>query len=321
MQEHTIVILDGYTENPGDLSWDGFAALGKLVVYDRTEPQMILSRIDTADIVITNKTPLSRSTLEQAPNLRYVGVLATGYNVVDVEAAKELKIAVTNIPGYGTEAVAQYTFAHLLEIASRVQSHSDAVHARRWASCPDFCFWDHPLMELSGKTMGIIGYGRIGQATARLARAFGMQVIAYSSTHHPTHASVYVDLDTLLQKSDIVSLHCPLLPTTAGIINKNTIAKMKDGVILLNTNRGGLVVEEDLAAALNSGKVMAAGLDVVSSEPIKKDNPLLDAKNCWITPHISWASKESRIRLMETAVDNLSKFLAGTMQHVVNPWW
>ena len=316
--QHTIVILDGYTLNPGDLSWEGIAAFGDMTIYDRTEQQQILSRIGSADIVITNKTPLDAQTIAKAPNLKYIGVLATGYNVVDIEAARRRGVVVTNIPTYGTDAVAQFAFAMLLEIAHHVQHHSDAVKEGRWTNHQDFCFWDYPLIELAGKTMGIIGYGRIGQATARIARAFGMQVIAYDVSQQSGNSDVYVDLDTLLGSSDVISLHCPLFESTRGIINKDSIARMKDGVILLNNSRGPLVVEQDLADALNSGKVYAAGLDVVSEEPIKADNPLLSAKNCLITPHISWAPKESRQRLMDIAVENLKAFLEGKPQHVVS---
>jgi len=316
--QHTIVILDGYTLNPGDLSWEGIAAFGDMTIYDRTEQQQILSRIGSADIVITNKTPLDAQTIAMAPNLKYIGVLATGYNVVDIEAARRRGVVVTNIPTYGTDAVAQFAFAMLLEIAHHVQHHSDAVKEGRWTNHQDFCFWDYPLIELAGKTMGIIGYGRIGQATARIARAFGMQVIAYDVSQQSGNSDVYVDLDTLLGSSDVISLHCPLFESTRGIINKDSIARMKDGVILLNNSRGPLVVEQDLADALNSGKVYAAGLDVVSEEPIKADNPLLSAKNCLITPHISWAPKESRQRLMDIAVENLKAFLEGKPQHVVS---
>ncbi|WP_332447262.1 D-2-hydroxyacid dehydrogenase [Sphaerochaeta sp.] len=313
-----IVILDGYTENPGDLSWDGFSALGTLTVYDRTKPEQILTRIGDAEIVITNKTPLDENTIMQAPNIRYIGVLATGYNVVDVNAATKKGIVVSNIPTYGTDAVAQFAFALLLEIAHHVQHHSDAVKQGRWTSCPDFCFWDYPLIELAGKTMGIIGYGRIGRATARIARAFGMQVIAYDVMQNPDCQDVYRSLDELLAQSDVISLHCPLFEETRGIINKDSIARMKDGVIILNNSRGPLIVEQDLADALNRGKVYAAGLDVVSSEPIAEDNPLLSAKNCLITPHISWAPKESRQRLMDIAVENLKAFLVGKSRNVVN---
>ncbi len=316
--QHTIVILDGYTLNPGDLSWEGIAAFGDMTIYDRTEQQQILSRIGSADIVITNKTPLDAQTIAMAPNLKYIGVLATGYNVVDIEAARRRGVVVTNIPTYGTDAVAQFAFAMLLEIAHHVQHHSDAVKEGRWTNHQDFCFWDYPLIELAGKTMGSIGYGRIGQAAARIARAFGMQVIAYDVSQQSGNSDGYVDLDTLLGSSDVISLHCPLFESTRGIINKDSIARMKDGVILLNNSRGPLVVEQDLADALNSGKVYAAGLDVVSEVPIKADNPLLSAKNCLITPHISWAPKESRQRLMDIAVENLKAFLEGKPQHGVS---
>ncbi len=315
---HTIVVLDGYTLNPGDLSWDGFSDLGDLTVYDRTEEKDILSRIGSADIVITNKTPLTKETIDKASELKYIGVLATGFNVVDIQAAKEKGVPVCNIPTYGTDAVAQFAFAMLLDITSHVAHHSDEVFKGRWSESPDFCFWDKPLMELLGKTMGIIGFGRIGQATGRIAKAFGMQVLAYDAHQDPTADAVYVSLDELYALSDVIALHCPLFPETEGIINKKSIAKMKDGVIILNNSRGPLIVEQDLADALNSGKVYAAGVDVVSSEPIQKDNPLLTAKNCIITPHISWAPKESRVRLMGIAVDNLTSFLKGKPVNVVN---
>ena len=318
-----IVILDGYTENPGDLSWCGFEALGALKVYDRTslhDDEEIIQRIGDADIVYTNKTPLRRIVFERCPNIRFVGVLATGYNVVDVAAAKDKGIPVSNIPTYGTDAVAQFAIALLLEICHRIGHHSAAVREGRWSSCPDFCFWDYPLIELSGKTMGIIGFGRIGQATARIAKALGMVVLANDAYSNDAGRALakYVSIGELLKRSDVISLHCPLLPETQGIINKNTIAQMKDGVILLNNSRGPLIVEEDLAEALNSGKVYAAGLDVVATEPIRMDNPLLSAKNCFITPHISWAPMESRQRLMDIALENLKQFLAGTPVNVVN---
>ncbi len=314
----SIVILDGYTENPGDLSWDGFSQLGSVAVYDRTPSDKILERIGDAQIVITNKTILDAQIISQAPNLIYIGVLATGYNTVDGQAAKEKGVVVTNIPTYGTDAVAQFAFALLLEVCHHVQHHNDAVKEGRWASSPDFCFWDYPLIELAGKTMGIIGYGRIGQATARIAKAFGMHVIAYDVIQNPDHSDVYVPLDTLFSESDVISLHCPLFPETKGIINKGSIAQMKDSVIILNNSRGPLIVEEDLAQALNEGKVYAAAVDVVSTEPIHNDNPLLQAKNCLITPHISWAPKESRQRLMDIAVNNLKAFLEGKPVNVVN---
>lgn len=319
-----IVILDGYTENPGDLSWEGFERLGELTIYDRTPVQdkrEIQNRIGSAEIVITNKTPLTREIIEACPQIRYIGALSTGYNVIDIEAAREQGIPVSNIPAYGTDAVAQFTFAMLLDICHHAAHHSQAVHEGRWSSCADFCFWDYPLMELSGKTMGIIGFGRIGRAVGRLANAFGMKVLAYAPHKRPeleTNTCRYTELDELFVKSDVISLHCPLFPETEGMINKESISRMKDGVILLNTGRGPLIVEQDLADALNRGKVYAAGLDVVSVEPIREDNPLLMAKNCLITPHIAWASKESRQRLMDTAVGNLEAFLAGRPVNVVN---
>lgn len=317
-----IVILDGYTENPGDLSWAEMEKFGELVVYDRTpvNDAAVIERIRDADVVYTNKTPVSRAAIESSPNLKFIGVLATGYNIVDVAAAKERGIPVSNIPTYGTAAVGQFAIAMLLEICHHVAHHSEAVHKGRWESCLDWCFWDYPLIELAGKTMGIIGFGRIGQTTGKIASALGMKVLAYDTFVNEAARSIgeYVDLDTLLKESDVIALHCPLFPETQGIINKNTIAKMKDGVIILNNSRGQLVVEQDLADALNSGKVYAAGLDVVSTEPIRGDNPLLKAKNCLITPHISWAPKESRQRLMDIAIANLKSFVEGSPINVVN---
>ncbi len=316
-----IVILDGYTENPGDLSWSGLEALGELTVYDRTPPEQVADRIGDAEIVILNKTPLPREMLDRCPNVRYIGVLATGYNIVDVQAAKERGIPVCNIPTYGTDAVGQFAIAMLLEICHHVAHHDAAVHEGRWESCPDWCFWDYPLIELAGKTMGIIGFGRIGRTTGRIARALGMQVVACDSieTDEGREIGRYLPLEELFACSDVIALHCPLFPETQGIINRDTIAKMKDGVILLNNSRGPLIVEQDLADALNSGKVYAAGLDVASTEPIRGDNPLLKAKNCLITPHISWAPKESRQRLMGIAVESLRAFLDGKPINVVNP--
>lgn len=317
-----IIVLDGYTENPGDLSWDALGRLGDVTVYDRTDARDIPARIGCAEIVITNKTPITRETLDACPSIRYIGVLATGYNIVDVEAAAERGVPVANIPAYGTAAVAQFAIAMLLEICHHVQRHSDAVYAGKWTSCPDFCFWEYPLIELSGKTMGIIGFGRIGQATGRIARALGMEVVACDGRRDAEGERIarYVELDELLRVSDVVSLHCPLLPETREIINAENIAKMKDGVILLNNSRGALVDERALADALASGKVYAAGLDVVSSEPIPADHPLLTATNCFITPHISWASKESRQRLMDVAVENVRAFLAGAPVNIVNQY-
>ena len=319
-----IVVLDGYTLNPGDLSWDGLKALGDCTVYDRTsltDDAEIIGRIGDAEVVFTNKTPLTKKILDACPNVKYIGVLATGYNIVDVAAAKEKNIPVTNIPTYGTQSVAQFAMALLLEICHHVAHHSQAVHDGRWENCPDFCFWDYPLIELAGKTMGIIGYGRIGQTTGKLAQAFGMKVIAFDAMREvgtKLGDCSFVELDELFKTSDVIALHCPLFPSTQGIICKENIAKMKDGVIILNNSRGPLVVEEDLREALDSGKVAAAGLDVVSTEPIKGDNPLLKAKNCFITPHISWAPKESRDRLMNIAVDNLKAWIAGKPVNVVN---
>lgn len=311
-----IVILDGYTENPGDLSWEGFEQLGELTVYDRTsltDAEEAIARIGEAEVVLTNKTPLTRDILSACPSVRYIGLLATGYNVVDIVAAKEKEITVCNIPTYGTSAVAQMVFALLLEICHHVGEHSQAVLNGDWTNCADFCFWNYPLIELMDKCIGIIGFGRIGQNTAQIAQAFGMKVLAYDEhvIEEAKGLGEYVSLDELLSQSDVISLHCPLFPSTAGIINKDNIAKMKDSAIIINTSRGPLIVEQDLADALNAGKVYAAAVDVVSTEPIKADNPLLKAKNCIITPHIAWAPKESRKRLMDIAVDNLKAFLDG----------
>lgn len=319
-----IVVLDGYTENPGDLSWSGFEGLGEFTVYDRgsetDKEREAIARIGDAEIVITNKTPITKRVLDSCPSIRYIGVLATGYNVVDHTYAAKQGILVTNVPGYGTDTVAQFTFALLLEICHHVAHHSEAVHVGRWEQCADFCFCDYPQIELAGKTMGIIGFGRIGQKVGIIAKAFGMRVLAYSPHEYERGKAIgtYVNLETLLAESDIISLHCPLFPETEGIINQGTIAKMKDGVIILNNGRGPLIVEQDLADALNSGKVQAAGVDVVSVEPIKGDNPLLTAKNCFITPHIAWATKEARQRIMDCAVQNLKAYLAGKPENVVN---
>ncbi len=317
-----IVILDGYTENPGDLSWAQLEAFGELTVYDRTpyETAEIIRRIGNAEIVVTNKVPLTRKVLEACPNIRFIAVLATGYNVVDTASARARGIPVSNVPAYGTAAVGQFAIALLLEICSHVAHHSEAVHAGRWESAPDWTFWDYPLIELAGKTMGIVGFGRIGQTTGRIAKALGMNVLAAGSreTEAGREIARYVDRGELFASSDVICLHCPLFPETVGMINRDTIAQMKDGVILINNSRGGLVVEQDLADALNSGKVLAAGLDVVSTEPIRADNPLLKAKNCFITPHISWAPKEARQRILDCTADNLRAFLDGKPIHVVN---
>ena len=318
-----IVVLDGYTENPGDLSWEGLSALGELTVYDRIsyeESPKIAEAIGDAEIVITNKTPISKETMDRCPGIRMIAVLATGYNVVDYTYAKEKGIPVCNVPTYGTQIVGQYAVGLLLEICSHYQRHSDSVMEGRWQNGIDWCYWDFPLIELYGKTAGIIGLGRIGQATARILKSMDMRVLAVDGHQSESGKALaeYVDLDTLLAESDVIFLHCPLFPSTEGIINKDTIAKMKDGVILINNSRGQLVVEQDLADALNSGKVYAAGLDVVSTEPIKADNPLLKAKNCLITPHISWAALASRQRIMDITIANVKAFLEGAPVNVVN---
>ena len=318
-----LVILDGYTENPGDLSWDGLRELAEVTVYDRTsltDPAQTIARIADAEIVLTNKTPLPRAVFEACPTIKMVGVLATGYNVVDIACARERGIPVCNVPAYGTASVSQYAIALLLEACHHIGHHSDAVLAGRWASCPDWCFWDYPLIELEHKTIGIIGFGRIGQSTGRIAKALGMRVLAYDV--FPTDAGravgEYVDLDTLLAASDVIALHCNLTPENEKIICRENIAKMKDGVILVNNARGQLVAEQDLADALNSGKVAAAALDVVSTEPIRSDNPLLQAKNCILTPHISWAPIESRQRILDCTIRNVRQFLSGTPEN--NVW-
>lgn len=316
-----IVVLDGYTLNPGDITWDGLRALGELTVYERTKPEEVVERIGDAQVVYTNKTPLTRETFESCKNLQFVGVLATGYNVVDISAARERNIPVANIPTYGTAAVAQFAIALLLELCHHIGEHSECVKRGEWSKNKDWCFWNYPLVELAGKTMGIIGFGRIGQETGKIAQALGMRVYAYDQHKNPgleSDSCQYVDLDTLLSQSDVISLHCPLFADTEGIINKDNIGKMKQGVMIINNSRGPLIVEEDLRDALNSGKVAGAAVDVVSTEPISMDNPLLEAKNVLITPHISWAPKESRQRLMDIAVENLKCFLEGRSQNIVN---
>ena len=318
-----IVVLDGYTENPGDLSWAPLEALGEVTVYDRTsyvEAPIIAERIGDAEIVVMNKTPISKETIDKCPNMKAIAVLATGYNVVDYNYAKEKGIPVMNVPTYGTASVSQFSIALLLEICHHIGHHSKSVHDGNWATNKDWCYWDYPLIELEGKTIGIIGFGRIGQAEGRIAKALGMNVLAYDLYPNDSGKAIaeYVDLDTLLSKSDVISLHCNLTPENTGMINKENIAKMKDGVILINNARGQLINEQDVADALNSGKIGAAGLDVVYTEPIKADNPLLKAKNCIITPHISWAPKESRQRIMDITADNVKSFLAGSPVNVVN---
>jgi glycerate dehydrogenase len=316
-----IVVLDGYTENPGDLSWDAFEGLGDLRVYDRTPPERIPERIGDAEAVITNKAAITRRILEACPSVKYIGVLATGYNVVDTGAARERGIPVCNIPAYGTAAVGQFAIGLLLEICLHIGHHDDAVHRGRWEHSADWCFWDYPLIELAGKTMGIIGFGRIGRVTGGIARAMGMRVIACDPAgpqEGDSQGVPYVSPETLYAQSDVIVLHCPLSPGTEGLINRESIARMKEGVIIINNARGPLIVEQDLAEALNTGKVYGAALDVVSVEPIRGDNPLLTAKNCIISPHISWASRESRRRLMDIAADNLAAFIRGSPVNVVN---
>lgn len=318
-----LVVLDGYTENPGDLSWDALKEFGDLTVYDRTsysESPLIVERIGDAEIVITNKTPISRETIDKCRNIRLIAVLATGYNVIDYNYAAEKGIPVVNVPTYGTASVSQFSIALLLEICHHIGHHDKTVHEGKWAENVDWCYWDYPLIELEGKTMGIIGFGRIGQAEGRVAKALGMNVIAYDLYPNESGRAIadYVTQDELFTKADVISLHCNLTPENTGLINRENIAKMKDGVILLNNARGQLVNEADLAEALASGKVAAAGLDVVSTEPIKADNPLLKAPNCIITPHISWAPKESRSRIMDCTAENIRAFLNGKPVHVVN---
>lgn len=316
-----IVILDGYTVNPGDLTWDELKKYGDLEIYDRTEPDMIINRIGNAEVIYTNKTRITRETMDACPDLKYIGVLATGYNTVDIDAAKEHGILVSNVPNYSTQAVAQFTFALLLEVCSKVGIHSTSVEKGEWTNHVDFTYWKYPLIELYGKTLGIIGFGNIGQAVAKIAQVLGMKVLVHTRSYKPELYNGncrYVTLDEMLGNSDVISLHCPLFPETRGIINRNSINKMKDGVIIINTSRGPLIVEEDLRDALDSGKVNAAAVDVVSHEPIKGDNPLLKAKNAIITPHIAWVPTETRRRLIGIAVKNLESFLAGKPENIVN---
>lgn len=308
-----IVVLDGYAANPGDLSWDGMKALGECVIYERTAPEQVLERAAGAEVVLTNKVVITAEHIAALPDLKYIGVLATGYNIVDVEAARNRDIVVTNIPAYSTDSVAQMVFAHILNICLQVQHYTEEVRDGRWTSSPDFCFWDTPLMELSGKKLGIVGLGHTGSATARIAIGFGMQVCAYTSKSHfqliPEIKKM--DLDELFRECDIVSLHCPLNEQTRGMVNAARLKTMKPTAILINTGRGPLVNEQDLADALNNGTIYAAGVDVLSQEPPCADNPLLHARNCFITPHIAWASGEARQRLMQIAVDNLNGYITG----------
>lgn len=317
-----IVILDGYTENPGDLSWEGIEQYGELTVYDRTPPELAEERMEGAEAVFTNKTLITASLMEKCPELRFIGVLATGVNVVDLKAASRLGIVVSNVPAYGTASVAQFTMALLLELCHHVGDHSTAVREGAWSRCSDFCFWNYPLIELSGKIMGIIGFGNVGRTVARLASAFGMRVLVYSHHRIPekylTDGIKSVGLEELYRESDVISLHCPLSEENKGMMNRESIAKMKDGVLLINTARGPLICEEDLCDALESGKVAGAAADVLSREPAAADNPLLKAPNMIITPHIAWAPREARQRLMDISVANLKAYTQGKPIHVVN---
>jgi glycerate dehydrogenase len=316
-----IVILDGYTLNPGDLSWDALNSLGDVVIYDRTPTDQIVGRSLGANIVLTNKTPLDEAALNQLPDLKYIGVLATGYNIINTDVCKQRGIIVSNVPGYGTGAVAQFVFALLLELYLHVQKHSDAAMNGKWARSADFCFWDYPLIELAGKTLGIIGFGTIGQKVADIAAAFDMNVIASSRTEtKQSHRENFkwVSLDDLLQQSDVVSIHCPLTPETQDLINAANLKKMKPSAFLINTSRGPIINDADLANALNHNIIAGAGIDVLSKEPPPADNPIFTAKNCIITPHIAWAAKEARARLMNTVVSNLEAFMNGVPVNVVN---
>ena len=316
-----IVVLDGHALNSGDLSWEALSAIGELQVFDRSADDQIVARAHEAEIVLINKTRLSAQILRQLKGTRYIGVLATGYDVVDVQAARELKISVTNIPTYATASVAEFTFALLLELCHHVALHGEATRAGEWSRSKDFSFWKTPLVELAGKTIGIIGLGQIGRRVADIALAFEMRVIAANAARSPVPdwpRLRWCEVDELLPQADVVSLHCPLLPQTRGIINAKSLAMMKPGAFLINTSRGPLVVEQDLADALNNGRLAGAGVDVLSSEPPSPDNPLLRAKNCIVTPHIAWASKEARTRLLNTAIANLRAFLEGHPINVVN---
>lgn len=311
-----IVVLDGFTMNPGDLSWSELEKLGTLKVYDRTSPEQLLERASDAEAVLTNKTVINASSLRNMPKLKYVGVLATGYNVVDIAVAKELGIAVTNIPAYSTESVAQMVFAHILNITHSVGCYAQEAHVGVWSRQADFSYTNSPLMELYGKRIGIVGFGNTGSATARIAKAFGMEVLVYTSKLQsalPEGMRKACSLDEIFSTSDIVSLHCPLNDKTAEIVNAHNLSLMKETAILINTGRGGLVNENDLAEALKSHRIKAAGLDVMVNEPPREDNPLLGLENCFITPHIAWATYEARVRLMDLAVKNLKSFIEGNV--------
>ncbi|XCF07831.1 D-2-hydroxyacid dehydrogenase [Tamlana crocina] len=318
-----IVVLDGFTLNPGDLNWNDIKQFDDLTVFDRTpcNDEDIINNIGDSKIIFTNKTPINRSVIDSCPNLEYIGVLATGFNIIDTEYAKRKKITVTNVPDYSSTAVAQFTLALLLEMCHHIGEHNNAVKNGDWISSKDFSFWNYPLIELAGKTMGIIGFGKIGKATAKLALAFGLKIKVYNRTVYSEFENdhlKFVSLEELLNTSDIISLHCPLTPETENLINQSSIKKMKDGTMLINTSRGPLINENDLVEALNNRKLSAAALDVISSEPMKENNPLLKARNCIITPHIAWAPKEARTRLMQTTIENLAAYIEGNPKNVVN---
>ncbi len=314
-----ICILDGYTTNPGDVSWKKLEDLGEVTVFDRTPKELILERVRDAQIIITNKTPLDRETIFALPNMRYIGTLATGYNVIDTAAARERGIPVCNVPTYCTKAVAQHTFALLLDLASHVHEHSETVRKGQWATSVDFCYWKTPIVELEGKSIGIIGFGNIGKAVADIALAMGMKVLVSSRTErNMPEGCRWVTQEELFAQSDVITIHCPLTPQTTELIHRETLQQMKNTAILINTSRGGVIHEQDLADALNNGEIAAAGLDVLTNEPPKADNPLLTAKNCVITPHIAWASHDSRERLVEIVAQNVLEFLRGQPQNVVN---
>jgi glycerate dehydrogenase len=316
----SIVVLDGFTLNPGDLSWDELKSLGRCEIHDRTAPADVVPRAANAEIVLTNKTVLNRDQIQRLPHLKYIGVLATGYNIVDVAAARERNIPVANIPTYGTRSVAQMTFALLLELTQHAGHHAQTVREGRWTNSPDFCYWDFPLVELDGLTLGLVGYGRIGQAVGGLAKAFGMEVVCYSRSQPKESAAGvrWVGLDELFSISDVISLHCPLTPETKHLVSAERLARMKPTAFLINTSRGPLIDEPALADALNAGRIAGAGLDVLAIEPPKPENPLLKAKNCLVTPHISWATRAARARLMKTAVENVRAYQNRKLQNVVN---
>ena len=315
-----IVVVDGFTLNPGDLSWKGLQELGQCAIFDRSTPEEVIDRVGDAEIIITNKVVFSADTIGRLAGLKYIGVTATGYNIVDVGEARERGVTVTNVPTYGTDSVAQMVFAHLLNLTQNVAHHAQTVSDGRWCSSEDFCYWDTPLIELAGKTIGIVGFGRIGRATAKLALAFGMKVVAYdvAVTAGAPEDCEMVTLEDIFRRADVVSLHCPLTPQTGNIVNERNLALMKETAFLINTSRGPLIDEQALAEALNNGRIAGAGLDVLAVEPPEEQNPLVKARNCYVTPHIAWATRSARSRLLDTVVENIKAFLAGTPQNVVN---